>query len=166
MNPLAKSIRPRINFTSGFDPSPRKRSVFGTGVPYDDPTLVRVYRTMVSMPVMKVYKYFNTISPPHILTIMEINYETIYDYLHCGKYPVGSNDNQKRATRNKAKKFIIQDGVLHYVTKSGLRQWVTNQEQQRKIIEACHADKLGGHFGRDKTREKFGSRFVNIILIN
>lgn len=59
-------------------------------------------------------------------------------------YPVGSNDNQKRATHNKAKKFIIQDGVLHYASKSGLRQWITDPEQQRKTIEACYADKLGG----------------------
>ena len=56
----------------------------------------------------------------------------------------GSSDNQKRATRNKAKKFT---GVLNYMSKSGPRQWITEAEQQLKIIGACHADKLGGHFG-------------------
>jgi len=96
---------------------------------------------------------------------MEINYQTIYNYLHCGMYPVGSNDNQKQATHNKAKKFIIQDGDLHYVSKSGLRQWITDPEQQRKIIEACRADKLGGHYERDKTRGKIGSRFGIIIIL-
>ena len=40
---------------------------------------------------------------------MEISYETIYDYLNGGKYPDESTDNQKRAIRNKAKKFSSQD---------------------------------------------------------
>ena len=97
---------------------------------------------------------------------MEINYQTIYDYLHCGKYPAGSSFNQKRATRNKAKKFVIKDGVLHYKTKDGLRQWITETHQQRKIIQACHADKLGGHFGRNKTRQKIASRFAIIAITN
>ena len=48
---------------------------------------------------------------------MEIEYKAIYEYLHCGKYPAGSTVNQKRATRNKAKKFVIKDGVLHYIAK-------------------------------------------------
>ena len=91
---------------------------------------------------------------------MEIDYQTIYEYLHCGKYPAGSTVNQKRATRNKAKKFVVKDGVLHYIAKDGHRQWITDADQQRKIIQACHADKLGGHFGRDKTREKIASRFA------
>jgi len=58
-----------------------------------------------------------------------------------------------------------QDCVLHYVSKSGLRQWITEPEQQSKIIEACQTYKLGGHFGREKTSEKIGSRFV-IITVN
>ena len=87
---------------------------------------------------------------------MEINYDTVYDCLSCGKYPsVGVTDNQKRAIRNKARKFVIHDGVLHYTSKCGLRQWITDAEQQRRIMEACHADKLGGHFGREKTGRKF-----------
>ena len=92
---------------------------------------------------------------------MEISYETIYDYLHGRKYPDGSTDNQKRAIRNKAKKFSSQDGVLHYKAKNGLRQRITEPAQQQKIIEACHADKVGGHFGRDKTREKIASRSMH-----
>ncbi len=27
----------------------------------------------------------------------------------------------------------------------------SSDNQKRAIVEACHADKLGGHFGRDKT---------------
>ena len=94
---------------------------------------------------------------------MEIDYQTIYEYLHCGKYPAGSTVNQKRATRNKAKKFVIKDGVLHYIAKDRRRQWITDEDQQRKMIQVCRADKLGGHFGRDKTREKIASRFATLL---
>ena len=55
---------------------------------------------------------------------MEIDYHTIYEYLHCGKYRAGSTVNQKRVTRNKAK-FVIKDGVLHYIAKDEHRQWIT-----------------------------------------
>ena len=85
-------------------------------------------------------------------------------YLQFAKYPEGRSDNQKRAIRNKSKKFTIRDGMLHYVSKNGLRQWIADQCQQQNIIAACHADKLGGHFGRDKTREKITSRYIDIIM--
>ena len=74
---------------------------------------------------------------------MEINYQTIYDYLHCGKYQAGSSVNQKRTTPNKAKKFVIKDGILHYIAMNKLRQWITEEGQQQIIIQACHAE-LGG----------------------
>ena len=49
---------------------------------------------------------------------MEIDYQAIYDYLHCGKCPAGTDAfNKKRATWNKAKKFVTKDGVLHYIAK-------------------------------------------------
>ena len=51
------------------------------------------------------------------------------------------------------------------MSKSGPRQWITEAEQQLKIIGACHADKLGGHFGRDKTREKIASRLVTACYL-
>ena len=46
---------------------------------------------------------------------MAIDYQTIYNYLHCGKCPAGMDAcvHHKRSTRNKAKKFVIKDGVLH-----------------------------------------------------
>ena len=85
---------------------------------------------------------------------MEINYDTVFQYLHSGSYPDGVSDNRKRAIRNRATKFTIVDGVLFYAQ----RQWINDEENQKRIIESCHSDKLGGHFGRDKTREKVTSR--------
>ena len=67
---------------------------------------------------------------------MEITYQTAYNYLDRRKYPFGSNKNQNQATQNKAKKFIIQDGVLHYITKSGVEHWISKPEQHPKITIA------------------------------
>ena len=43
---LADPIRPRINFISGFDPLPRKRSVFGIG----NPSRKITYSTLLTLP--------------------------------------------------------------------------------------------------------------------
>eukprot|EP00731_Ephydatia_muelleri_P005135 Em0002g1311a len=40
------------------------------------------------------------------------------------------------------------------------RRWVFDEEDQKRVTEACHDEKLGGgHFGRDKTLQKACSRF-------
>ncbi|KAL5500016.1 hypothetical protein EMCRGX_G011506 [Ephydatia muelleri] len=40
------------------------------------------------------------------------------------------------------------------------RRWVFDEEDQKRVTEACHDDKLGGgHFGRDKTLQKACFRF-------
>ena len=54
---------------------------------------------------------------------MEINYQTIYDYLRFGRYQCGSSDNQKRATRNKAKKFTSLVNALTKVTGEKPDEW-------------------------------------------
>ena len=54
------------------------------------------------------------------------------------------------------------DGILHYKGKDGLRprQVVTDDRTKRKIMEACHDDKVGGyHFSRDKTTSKVTARY-------
>ena len=33
-------------------------------------------------------------------------------------------------------------------------RWVHDKEEKERILHASHSDKLAGHFGRDKTREK------------
>ena len=89
---------------------------------------------------------------------MEVAYELVFKYLHSKEYPECSDKNQKRAIRNQAKKFKIKDGVLFYCSKGRFRQWIKCKQQQQHIVESCHADKLGGHLGKDKTREKVVSR--------
>ena len=91
---------------------------------------------------------------------MEITYEVVFTYLHKGKYPEDSSDNRKRAIRNKSKKFTIRDGVLFYSAHGKLREWINSKKRHKHIVESCHADKLGGHLGRDKTRDKVTSRYL------
>lgn len=48
--------------------------------------------------------------------------------------------------------------MVFCLTALRFRQWIKCKKQQQQIVESCHADKLGGHLGRDKTREKVASR--------
>ena len=91
---------------------------------------------------------------------MEIVYEVIVTHLQDKNYPEGARNNTKRAIKNKSKKFVIDGGVLFYAAGGTLKQWINSKERQHEIVKSGHADKLGGHFGRDKTREKVTSRFV------
>ena len=65
------------------------------------------------------------------------------------KYPDGFSKAQKRIFRKRPAKFSIINGFLVY---KDSRRWVINKNDQQKILESCHSDKLPGHFGRDKTR--------------
>ena len=44
------------------------------------------------------------------------------------------------------------------------KRWVHNTDEQEKILKACHYDKLAGHFGRDKTREKVCTKFIHAMM--
>lgn len=90
--------------------------------------------------------------------------ETIYqecdNYLTDGQYPLGANKQEKAIIRKRAKHYQKVDGILHYKGKDGLRQVITDVQTKRKILEACHDDKVGGcHFGRDKTAAKVSARY-------
>ena len=49
---------------------------------------------------------------------MEIDYQTIYNYLNCGKCPAGLDACVKLQAINaeQREEFFIKDGVLHYIT--------------------------------------------------
>ena len=83
-------------------------------------------------------------------------YNDVFHYLRDSQYPEGCNKDQKRNLRKKALKFILENGALFFVANenSQPKRWVHDNEEQKRILHACHSDKLAGHFGRDKTREK------------
>ena len=68
------------------------------------------------------------------LELMEIDYQAIFDYLHCGKCPAGTCVNQKRATVNKTKKFVIKDGVLHYIAKEWMHIHNCFQKKEMQLF--------------------------------
>ena len=83
-------------------------------------------------------------------------YEEVFHYLRDNEYPNFYNKDQKRNLRKRSQKFVLENGVLFYkgLDNSEPRRWVPNVDEQKKILTACHSDKLAGHFGRDKTKHK------------
>ena len=82
---------------------------------------------------------------------MELVYSVVFDYLQSQKYLDTATENQKGAIRNKSKKFPLENGVLFYVARGQYKQRITDSFKHQQIISATHAEKLGGHLGRDKT---------------
>ena len=84
------------------------------------------------------------------------SYHEVFSYIRNGQYPEDIGKDKKRSLRRKAQKLVLNDGMLYYTgCKDGQpRRWVHDAEEQTRIITACHSDKLAGHFGRDKTRDK------------
>ena len=92
-------------------------------------------------------------------TMEFVEYEDVFNYLQGGSYPAEASEGAKRSIRRKSKKFKIHDGLLYYTHGGRERQWIRDEGTKKRIIAACHSDKLAGHFGRDKTREKISSRY-------
>ena len=46
-----------------------------------------------------------------------------------------------------------------------LRHWIVDDEERKRILTSCHSDNLGGHFGRDKTRNKVCSRYYWLKIV-
>ena len=84
--------------------------------------------------------------------------EVILRYIQLKQYPEGASTNQKRSLRRKSEKFVFRDSLLYYLSSGTLRQWIFSKEKQNQVIAACHTDNLGGHLGRDKTRDKIITR--------
>ena len=79
-----------------------------------------MYRQEKSLAVRMIYKFSTLLQGFSVFTTSATHGNRIAGYLRVSpmrKYPAGSTVNQKRATRNKAKKFVIKDGVLHYIAK-------------------------------------------------
>eukprot|EP00731_Ephydatia_muelleri_P009172 Em0004g1510a len=89
-------------------------------------------------------------------------YKDVLRYLTERSYREEAEKQWKRTVRRKAQDFTVNDGQLYIKGKNGqeARRWVFDEEDQKRVMEVCHDDKLGGgHFGRDKTLQKICSRF-------
>ena len=94
--------------------------------------------------------------------------DNVFNFLASHKYPSGLDKNGKRILRRKSKQYQIIDGLLHYVKKGKVLRVITDEDEQARIVLACHeglgysleSKSLGGHFGRDKTVSKVTRRYV------
>ena len=88
-------------------------------------------------------------------------YNEVFNHLRDKEYPIYFSKDQKRNLRKKALKYVLEDGALFFIDqrKGESKRWVRCQDEQQKILKACHSDKLAAHFGRDKTREKLCTKF-------
>ena len=93
-------------------------------------------------------------------------YNEVFNYLRNNEYPIDFSKDQKRNLRKKVLKYVLEDGALFFIgqRKGEPKRWVHCQDEQQKILKACHSDKLAGHFGRDKTREKVCTKFNATML--
>ena len=57
-------------------------------------------------------------------------------------YRVDAEKNWKRTIRRKAGEFVLEDGQL-YTKGDDRRRWVFDEEDQKRVTEACHDEKLG-----------------------
>ena len=60
---------------------------------------------------------------------------------------MGTDKQWKRTILRKADDFIVKDGQLYAVGKKGQgdRCRVYDEEDQRRVMETCHNNKLGKH---------------------
>ena len=86
------------------------------------------------------------------------SYIEVFNY-YCGNYPDGATKEQKRLIHKKSTSFQLNDGMLFFVGKNGKesespQRWVHREDEQQRILHACHSERLAGHFGGGKTTEK------------
>ena len=73
-------------------------------------------------------------------------------YLKERSYRAEAEKQWKRTIRRKAKDFTFNDGQLYLKGKNGqeVRRWVFDKEDQKRVMEACHDDKLGNRPSRTR----------------
>ena len=67
---------------------------------------------------------------------------------------------RKRAIRKRAERLEINKGELFLLRKNGKQKVkiITEPEEQKRILEACHSDVTSGHFGIMKTCKRLTER--------
>ena len=69
-------------------------------------------------------------------------YQDVMKYNVERSYRAKAEKHWKRTIRRKAGDFVVKDGQLYSTGEDG-RRWVFDEEDQKRVTEACHDDKLG-----------------------
>ena len=99
-----------------------------------------------------------------------VTYNEVFQFLseEKGKYVKNCIESRKWAIRKFSENILLESGVLFYIQRDDKyreevkckRQWIYDQQMQRKTLQSIHDDSAGGcHFGWDKTRDKVASRY-------
>ena len=97
--------------------------------------------------------------------LTEEHNEELVEYLRGARlnetvYPPDFTSNQKRDLRQQAASFEEKDRILYHSStdlEAGikrLRRVVVGEQEQKRLIYACHDGVDGGHYGRNKTLSK------------
>ena len=81
-------------------------------------------------------------------------FDAAITYKIDGTYPIVTHQKilRKRAIRKRAERLEIDKGELFLLRKNGEQKVkiITEPEEQKHILEACHSDVTSGHFGVTK----------------
>ena len=69
-------------------------------------------------------------------------YQDVMKYVVERSYRAEAEKQLKRTIRRKAEDFVVKDGQLYSTGEDG-RRWVFDEEDQKRVTDACHDDKLG-----------------------
>ena len=69
-------------------------------------------------------------------------YQDVMKYIVERSYRAEAEKQLKRTIRRKAEDFVVKDGQLYSTGEDG-RRWVFDEEDQKRVTDACHDDKLG-----------------------
>ncbi|KAG5267640.1 hypothetical protein AALO_G00223980 [Alosa alosa] len=87
---------------------------------------------------------------------MDKRYDELFNFIHHGSYPVGSNKTQRLSLRRYVSKFTLREGQLFF---AGTRRAVKSKEDTRRLFIEFHNSPLGGHGGIVRTLKAMCSRF-------
>lgn len=79
-------------------------------------------------------------------------YQDVLRYLTERSYREDAEKQWKRKIRRKAQHFTVKDGQLYIKGKNGQEatHWVLDEEDKKRVMEACHNDKLGNRTSRTR----------------
>ncbi|MPC17915.1 Gypsy retrotransposon integrase-like protein 1 [Portunus trituberculatus] len=86
----------------------------------------------------------------------------IRHFMETGSYLPSVHITEKNSIRKSAKKFIIENSTLYYISKnqSEMRRVLYTNEEKNKAFEECHIiPKTGEHCGRTKTLKRLSEKY-------
>ncbi len=77
--------------------------------------------------------------------------ELAIEYVLTNGYPPSLSKDRKCAVRKRAATLVVENGEVFIQKKKRRVKAVTSADEQKIILNACHADPTSGHFGVTKT---------------